>query len=91
MNKIFKTKVIEMNVKFSSLFLVKLKLSPEPAYRLALTVALHPSALSMMVHGGRRIDPQDPRLRELGELLGLKLNEMFEIKNGKKGQKGGYK
>ena len=67
-----------MSVKFSISFMTRLKLHHEAAYKLAIAAGLNPSALSLMVNGGRKIDPKDPRLQQLGRLLGVPSDEMFE-------------
>jgi hypothetical protein len=51
------------------------KLSPVPAYKLAIQVNLHPSALSQILHGARRVAPNDPRISRLATVLGLQLED----------------
>ena len=67
-----------MSVTFSTRFLTNLKLHPEPAYKLAIDAGMNPSSLSLMVHGGKKIDPNDPCLQHLGILLGVSPDEMFD-------------
>jgi len=58
-------------------FLVALKMSPTPAYKLAWSVGVHPTWLSQAIHGYRRIQPGDPRLVAIGARLGLKPSQVF--------------
>ena len=55
-----------------------IKLSSEPAYRLAIRNGLEPTVLSKMIHGAKRVKPNDPRIRAIGRSLGLKPAECFE-------------
>jgi hypothetical protein len=67
---------------FSDKFLAALKRSETPAYRLAQRTGLNPVTLSQMIHGARRVEPSDPRLVKLGELLGLQAHEVFVAEGG---------
>lgn len=55
-----------------------LKLSEIPAYQLAWQAQLHPNTLSKFVSGYLRPKSGDPRLLKIGEILGLKPQEIFE-------------
>jgi len=67
-----------MATKLSKLFLSELKLHPIPAYQLAIAAGLNPSSLSMLMHGGQKVDREDERLVALGKMLGLEEQEVFE-------------
>ncbi len=57
---------------------VAVKISRERQYRLARAIAVHPSTLSAWLCG--IVDPQrdDPRILELGKLVGVPAEECFE-------------
>jgi len=63
--------------KISRAFFEKIKLSQEPAYRLAWKVGIHPVLLSKWLHGYEKPKPDDPRITKLGKLLGLRPEECF--------------
>lgn len=57
--------------------LTRVKLSPEPVYRLARYAGCHPSTLSKLLHGGETVRPNDPRIVGVGRRLGLAAAECF--------------
>ncbi len=64
--------------KISRAFFERIKLSDEPAYRLAWKVGIHPVLLSKWLHGYEKPKPDDPRIIKLSKLLGLRPEECFE-------------
>lgn len=66
-------------MQLSKEFLHRLKLNGEPAYRLAWRAGLHPNTLSKFTTGYLRARQGDKRLIHIGELLGLKPDEIFEV------------
>lgn len=64
-------------MQLSQKFLAQLKLSNEPAYKLAWEAGLHPNTLSKYVTGYLRPHPYDERLIRVGVLLGLEPHEVF--------------
>ena len=65
-------------MQLSVRFIEKLKLSNEPAYRLAWRAGIHPNTLSKLVTGYLRPKQNDERLLHIGKLLGLKPTEVFQ-------------
>ena len=65
-------------MQISQEFLTRLKLHPEPAYRIAQSANLDPATLSKLIHGAIRLHPSDPRITAVGEILGLTESECFE-------------
>lgn len=65
-------------MQLSTCFKNALKLSPVPAYQLALRVGLNPNTLTKFVIGYLKPRDWDPRLLEIGRLLGLEPEEVFE-------------
>jgi hypothetical protein len=55
--------------------IIALKLSKVPAYKLALRSGFDPSGLSRWLHGGRRLELRDPRVRRLAALLKLRVED----------------
>ena len=68
-----------MSTTFSRKLMAELKLYPEPAYKLAIEFGLTPSALSMLLNGGQKVDPEDHRLQALVKKLGLTAAEAFDV------------
>lgn len=55
-----------------------IKLSPIPAYKLALRVAkCHPTTFSKLLNGAERVRKNDPRILAVGERLGLAAKDCF--------------
>ena len=67
-----------MNPSISRTFLIELKLSDQPQYKIAQQAGLHPNLLSKLVNGAVPIKPDDERLLRVGEVLGLTAKEVFE-------------
>jgi len=65
----------------SRTLLDKIKLSPTPAYRLAIAAGCHPSTLSRLLHGAARVRDNDVRIVAVGRQLGLTAAECFVEKN----------
>lgn len=65
-------------MQLSQKFVHALKLSHQPAYKLAWQAGLHPNSLSKFVRGYLRPKKNDPRLLLIGQLLGLSASEVFE-------------
>ena len=68
--------------KISRAFFERIKLSDEPAYRLAWKADIHPVLLSKWMHGYENPKRDDPRITKLGKLLGLKPEECFSSEEG---------
>ncbi len=64
--------------KLSQKFVIALKLSTVPAYKLAPKAGIHPSTLSCMIHGDKGVCSTDERLIRLGRFLKLTPAEIFE-------------
>lgn len=64
--------------KISRAFFERIKLSDEPAYKLAWKVGIHPVLLSKWLHGYEKPKLDDPRIIKLSKLLGLRPEECFE-------------
>lgn len=65
-------------------FIERLKLSATPAYRIAIAAGVSPTQLSKWVIGAQPVRVRDPRLIRIGELLGLKPNEIFVEEDDRK-------
>ena len=63
--------------KISREFLISLKLHPLPAYRIAQAAGLNPAVLSKLIRGIEPVKPDDPRIVEVGRVLGLTSSECF--------------
>jgi transposase-like protein len=71
-----------MAEKISRAFFERIKLSDEPAYKLAWKVGIHPVLLSKWLHGYEKPKHSDTRITELGKLLGLRPEECFSSEEG---------
>jgi len=67
-----------MDYKISRAFFESIKLSHEPAYKIAWKAGIHPVLLSKWIHRYEKPKLGDPRIAKLGKLLGLKPEECFE-------------
>jgi len=65
-------------VNLSREFIQALKLAEQPAYKLAWQVGLHPNTLSKYLIGYLKPAHKPTALIELGKILGLKPEEVFE-------------
>lgn len=59
------------------------KLDPRPQYQIAWAAEIHPVTLSQIITGYIRPKIGDPRVIRIGELVGLKPEECFEVGRGK--------
>ena len=57
---------------------IMIKLSEEPAYKLAQKAGLNPSTLSKLICGIEEVKPNDLRVISVGRVLGLRPEECFE-------------
>ncbi len=62
----------------SKKLLTKIKLNDIPAYRIAQIAGMDPSTLSKLICGISRIKPNDPRVIEVGKVLGVPAEECFQ-------------
>lgn len=62
----------------SNKFKERIKLSEVPAYKLAWAVNIHPDTLSKYISGYLKPKLGDPRIIEIGRVLGLNPKEIFE-------------
>jgi len=66
-------------MKVSRDFLIGLKLSPQPDYRIAQLAGVHPGTLSRLIHGASPLQGKyDPRIVAIGAVLGLEPHLCFE-------------
>ena len=64
-------------MKLSREFMVRLRMSDIPQYRLALQVGLNPVTLSKLTNGIVPLEKEDDHLIAIGRLLGLKKSEVI--------------
>lgn len=62
----------------SKQFIERLKLWPEPQYKVAIQAQVHPSLLSKWVIGAQPVKVGDNRIIRVGKILGLKSDEIFD-------------
>jgi hypothetical protein len=55
-----------------------IKLSDQPAYRIALQADIHPAVLSRLLHGYERIKPDDARVLRVARIVGVPADRAFE-------------
>jgi hypothetical protein len=60
------------------LAILKKRVEGARLYRLAIDNGLTPSMFSAMLHGARRVTPNDERIIKIGEQLGLQPEDCFE-------------
>ncbi len=65
-------------MKLSKKFIASVKLNSCPAYKIAQKAGVHSTWLSKIMIGAQSITPNDERIIRLGEVLGLKPEEIFE-------------
>lgn len=65
----------------SRTFIERIKLSPEPAYRIAQKAGLHPATLSKLISGAERVRPNDVRVIAVGQVIGLAPEECFAARS----------
>jgi hypothetical protein len=59
-------------------FVRRLRVHPDPAYKIAWRGDVHPATLSKLIHGAERVRPEDERVIAVGRELGLSAVECFE-------------
>lgn len=64
--------------KVSREFLIRLKLNPEPAYRIAQRADINPTTLSRLINRIEPVRPNDQRILRVAKILGLAAEETFE-------------
>jgi hypothetical protein len=62
----------------SQKFIAALKLSPLPAYKIAWSAGVNPTMLSKLINGIERPKPGDPRIIDVGRVLGIPAEECFD-------------
>ncbi len=67
-------------MKISEVFIIRLKLHREPAYRIAQMAGVNPTTLSKLIHGAEPIRPSDDQIVRVGRILGLGEDEVFDSK-----------
>ncbi len=67
----------------SQRFKQTLKLWHQPQYIVANQAGVNPSLLSKWVIGAQSVHIGDKRILKIGQILGLKPNEIFEVPNAK--------
>ena len=62
----------------SQKFIIAIKLSSEPAYKIAWEAGVNPTILSKLINGIERPRPNDQRVINVGRILGIPKNECFQ-------------
>lgn len=62
----------------SQKFIAALKLSSLPAYKIAWSAGVNPTMLSKLINGIERPKPRDPRIINVGRVLGIPADECFD-------------
>lgn len=62
----------------STKFITAVKLAPKRMYQIAWDAEIHPSTLSQICNGIVRVEPGDPRVLAVADVLGLDPRECFE-------------
>jgi hypothetical protein len=62
----------------SEQFIIAVKLSGDPAYRIAQKAGLDPTMLSKLIHGIIKVKPGDQRVLAVGQVLGIPPGECFK-------------
>ncbi len=65
-------------ISVSKQFLIALKLSEAPAYRIAQQAGVNPNTLSRLINGIDPIKAGDERIIAVGRIIGLGATECFE-------------
>ena len=63
----------------SNAFKIAIKLSEEPAYKIAQEAGVDPNFLSKVLRGIIQVKSGDERVVRIGRILGLKEAECFEV------------
>lgn len=69
---------MEDDMHISRDFRIALKMSDTPQYKTAIAAGLNPATLSKLLHGAAPLQPDDPRIIRVGELLGLTPDQCFD-------------
>jgi hypothetical protein len=62
----------------SQQFIIALKLSDEPAYRIAQKAGLDPTLLSKIIRGIVKVKQNDQRVLAVAQILGINPEDCFE-------------
>jgi hypothetical protein len=65
------------DVRVSRHLIAAIKLSSDPAYRIARKANLTSSQLSKLLHGAERVRPQDPRVLAVAAAVGVAPERAF--------------
>jgi hypothetical protein len=68
----------EVSMCVSQKFIAALKLNPVPAYKIAWSAGVNPTMLSKLINGIERPKPDDPRIVNVGRVLGIPAEECFD-------------
>ena len=68
--------------KLSREFLIRLKLNPEPAYRIAQRAGINPTTLSRLINRIEPVRPSDQRILRVAKVLGLAPEDAFDDPSG---------
>ncbi len=63
----------------SEKFRIAVKLADRPAWKIAYQADVHPNVLSKIMSGAVRVKVGDRRVLRIGEILGLRPDECFEV------------
>jgi hypothetical protein len=58
---------------------VAIKLNPDPAYKIAHEAGIDPCTLSKLICGIVKVKPGDPRVIDVGRVLGIPPEECFQM------------
>ncbi len=62
----------------SKKLIAAVKLSPEPAYKIAWAAGVNPTMLSKLINGIERPKPNDPRVVAVGQILDIPAAECLQ-------------
>ncbi len=65
-------------VRITKEFVIRLKMSELPAYRIAQKAGIDPSTLSKLINGISPVKEIDNRIEKVAQVLGLSLDESLE-------------
>jgi hypothetical protein len=63
-------------------FKIAVKLSDEPAWKIAYRAGVNPNVLSKIISGAIRVQRDDTRVLRIGNILGLRPEECFDMRQG---------
>ena len=64
--------------RLSEQFLIRLNLHELPAYKIAQRAGVNPNTLSRLINGIDPVKAEDERIIAVGQVLGLRKDEIFE-------------